>query len=624
MRADARHIAGAKARIGSAGRDAHQMPAFFSSAVRPKGWLHKRWGFRSGLLLILTLCCLAAIPQSARPGTSSLQQIQQLAADQRWQDLAQLLAPIPARSADQDFYYGTALAHLQRYPEAEAAFDAGRRVAPRDPRFPTELAGVAFQQKRYAAAARLLRHALRLDPRDAYANDFLGTVYYLQGNLPASLKYSNRVTPVAKPQITAIRDEPVPSVSPALLDRAFAFSPAATLQLPQFLTTEARLDGLGIFPQYSLDLDARGGPEDAARFDVVFRAAERDGIGPSKLLALGLLLRGLPFQSVNPEVYDIRHQAINFVSMCRWDAQKRRILAQLSGPFEHNPGLGVSLATDLRDEHWAIRNGFAGPAPVLASVGMRHEQATFSLASHAAPWNWSAGAEVSHRDFRSIQPGTVLSPALLARGYQLKQVVSLDATLLRIPEDRFTLSASVSSQAARLWSQPQETFDKLQGSFGWQWFPQPKGDTWETRQLIRAGTTIGAAPFDELYMLGLERDNDLPLRAHIGTRDGRKGSAPLGRAYLLSNWEMDRSIYSNGLTAVRLGPFLDIGKVGKLTDSSPAPAAALALHKWLFDLGAQCKLRVLGVGVAFSYGKDLRTGNNAFYVTVLPKSGPTE
>jgi hypothetical protein len=30
-------------------------------------------------------------------------------------------------------------------------------------------------------------------------------------------------------------------------------------------------------------------------------------------------------------------------------------------------------------------------------------------------------------------------------------------------------------------------------------------------------------------------------------------------------------------------------------------------------MGAQAKLRVLGVGVTFIYGKDLRTGNNAFY-----------
>ena len=97
-------------------------------------------------------------------------------------------------------------------------------------------------------------------------------------------------------------------------------------------------------------------------------------------------------------------------------------------------------------------------------------------------------------------------------------------------------------------------------------------------------------------MLGLERDNNLPLRGHIGTRDGRKGSAPLGRNYFLQNWEMDKSIYSNGLMAVMLGPFID---VGDMTD----PGTAIGSQKWLFDTGAQVKLRVFSTTVAFSYGK---------------------
>jgi len=110
-------------------------------------------------------------------------------------------------------------------------------------------------------------------------------------------------------------------------------------------------------------------------------------------------------------------------------------------------------------------------------------------------------------------------------------------------------------------------------------------------------------------MLGLERDNDLWLRAHIGTRDGIKGSAPLGRSFFLSNWEMDKNVYNNGLLGLKLGPFIDTGKVFDTT-------TALATPKWLCDMGAQAKVSVLGVGVAFSYGKDLRTGNNAFYAQV--------
>ncbi len=136
------------------------------------------------------------------------------------------------------------------------------------------------------------------------------------------------------------------------------------------------------------------------------------------------------------------------------------------------------------------------------------------------------------------------------------------------------------------------------------------------QQQIRSGGVFGQIPFDELFMLGLERDNELSMRAHIGTRDGRKGSAPLGRDYFLSNWEEDKNVWGNGIMAVKLGPFFDTGEI---SDLASGQAAALGSHKWLSDIGVQAKLRVFGSGVVFSYGKDLRSGNNAFYVTMLKR-----
>ncbi len=566
---------------------------------------------RLGIVLVLALLCgcLRAAAQTGPAEVPLAEDARQLAAEQRWQDIALLLGPLPSRSADLNFYYGTALARLERWPEAENAFQAGLRLAPNDPRFPIELAGVAFKQKRYPQAARRMRQALKLAPRDSYANDFLGTVYFLQGNREASLKYWNRV---GKPQVVEVRADPVPQVAPVLLDRAFAFSPAATLQLPEFLATDARIRALGIFPRYQFDLRAR---EDD-RFDVWFRSQERNGFGRTKWEAAFLFLRGLPFLSVHPEFYNFRHEAINFVSIFRWDPQKRRVLAQFSGPFERSAKYRYEVVADMRNENWALTNSFTGPAPTLGSLNLRREALSFALASSASgQWRWSAGAEISHRDFRSIVPGTVLTPALLAKGYQLKQLAQLEATLWRLPERRFTVNAEASSQAARLWSQPQESFEKLQASVGWHWFPRAEGDDYEMQQQFRAGKTFGTVPFDELFMLGLERDNNLPMRAHIGTRDGRKGSAPLGRNYFLATWEADKNIYGNGIVVLKLGPFLDTGKIdaGKITD----PSAALGSHKWLWDTGAQAKLKVFGTGVVFSYGKDLRSGNNAFYLTLL-------
>jgi hypothetical protein len=333
-------------------------------------------------------------------------------------------------------------------------------------------------------------------------------------------------------------------------------------------------------------------------------------LGQTKLEKLFLLFRGLPFLSITPEFYNLRRQAVNFISMYRWDAEKRRVSAELSGPFKGNPKFRYGLLADLRSENWDIRSSFQGPAPLLGSLNMRREAvgATFS-SFESGRWRWSAGGELSHRDFRSVIPGTAFTPSLLAKGYQLKQTAKVDTVLLRLPERRLTIEGGASSQAGRLWSQPSHSFEKVQGSAHLHWFPQSQGDDYEVQHWIRAGNTFGDVPFDELYMLGLERDNDLWMRGHIGTRDGRKGSSPLGRNYFLSNWEADKNVYGNGIFTVKLGPFLDTGKI---TD----PSSGLGSHRWLWDLGAQAKVRVFGVGVIFSYGKDLRSGNNAFYVTV--------
>lgn len=555
----------------------------------------------SVVVFCLLLGRLGALGQAPSP-----QQIDQLLSAHNWAEIVQLLGPVTSRTADQDFAYASALAHLDRLSDAEQVFHNGQRLAPRDPRFPTELAGIAFMRKQYPQAGRLLRRALRLAPRDTYDNDFLGTVYYLEGNIPAALKYWNRAD---KPHLDAVQTDSSLRIAPSLLDSAFAFAPATELMLPQYLDSLTRVRALGIYPQPQFDLRAQSD----GNFTLDFRGEEQNGFGDTKLQALVQTLSELPFQGISPEYDNAAGQAVNIHSLLRWDAQKRRAFADVSGPFEHSAKHRWAFNADLRNENWALRNGFSGVAPVLANLNLRTERLSGTLASFATDrFQWSAGAEVSHRGYRSVEPGGVLTPDLLASGYQLKQLAQVSGAILRIPEHRFSLIAGASSQAARLWSGSPESSEKLQGSLRAHWFPQAQGDDYESQASLRGGRTFGQLPFDELFMLGLERDNNLPMRAHIGTRDGRKGSAPLGRNYLLGSWETDKSVYSNGLMAVKISPFLDMGAVND-------PGTQLGSQKWLYDLGAQVKLRVFSTTVAFSYGKDLRSGNNAFYVSLLPQ-----
>ncbi len=551
-----------------------------------------------GVVLLLTSSCIFA-----ESVANSDDAIKQLFDQGRWPEVVSAIEKMPARSADLDYYYGSALAQLGKWDQARNAFLKGRQLEPNDKRFPIELAGVSFRQKNYSLAVHWLRVGLRLDPHDEYANTFLATIYYLQGNLQAALKYWNRAD---KPKIENVGFDPAPRIRAALLDRAFAFAPGSTLTLPDLLTSETRVRGLDVFPVFDFKLAAR----DDGNFDLAFNAQERNGFGDSKLQALIMTLSGAPYQTIYPAYYNLGNSAVNIVSLLRWDAQKRRAAVTLSGPFRSNPKWRYSLGFDLQNENWAIRDSFTGPAPVLGSLNLRREMVSAQIASFInGRWGWSAGAEVSYRDYRSVDPGTAITPNLLLSGYQLKQTARINYELLRRPEKRFVIESHGTSELARIWSQPSHSFAKLRGEVESQWLPQARGDDYRMQSRLSVGKTFGDAPFDELFMLGLERDNDLWLRAHIGTRDGIKGSAPLGRSYFLSNWEMDKNVYNNGLLGLKLGPFMDTGKMFDTT-------VALATPKWLCDTGAQAKVSILGAGVAFSYGKDLRTGNNAFYAQV--------
>lgn len=564
-----------------------------------RGRIIRSIGFTCFLFAIaLSSYCQSPSPQNE--GSSA--DIKHLFEQERWTDVLREVRASPVRTPDLDYYEGSALAHLERWDEAEQALRTGFEMAPHDKRFPIELAGVAFKQKRLSSAAGWLRRGLRLDPTDSYANDFLGTIFYLQGNLEAALKYWNHI---GKPQIDAVRPEGPLRIRPALLDRTLTFSPASQLRRSDLLTSLARVEGLQVFASSRFQLEAR--PD--GKFDVALNLHERNGWGVNLWQALLSTFSGVTYQTLYPAYFNFRGSAINVTSLVRWDAQKRRLEGVLSGPLHQNPKWRYRVGFDLRNENWSIRDSFTGPAPVLASLNLRREAGGAEIESfHTGTWGWSAGFEFSHRDYRNVLPGSTFTPSLLLTGNQLKQLAGIHYHLLRIPEHRFRLTTAASSQLGRIWSEPAQAFAKLQGSAAASWLPRSEGDDYQTQLRLRSGGITGEVPFDELFMLGMERDNDLWMRAHVGTRDGRKGSAPLGRRYFLTNSEIDKNVYSNGLISVKLSPFLDNGKI---TD----PSGNLGSRHWLWDTGLQAKLRVLGVGLVFLYGKDLRSGNNAFYFT---------
>jgi hypothetical protein len=139
-----------------------------------------------------------------------------------------------------------------------------------------------------------------------------------------------------------------------------------------------------------------------------------------------------------------------------------------------------------------------------------------------------------------------------------------------------------------------------------------EGDRWDLREELRAGKIFGSPPFDDLFVIGMDRDDtDLWMRGHIATRDGRKGSSPVGDSFLLSNTDVLRRVYGNGLMSIHAGPLLDVGKI-------TAPTPGLSSGEWLADAGLEARVTVLHTSLVLSWGRDLRAGKNAFWGTVAP------
>ncbi len=520
----------------------------------------------------------------------------------RWNDVVQAVPESPNVEADLRIYLGLALTQLGRWEEAKKTFKQGLHDYPRDARFLVELAGIAYREKRFAKAEQYLRRSLAIAPEDDYANNFLASIYFLRDNLEAALKYWNRAE---KPKLSDLAFEPRPKLSPLILDRAFSFSRGSTWSRDQFLTTDALLEGLDLFPRRRFYLDAQ--PDGS--FDLKFYGSEKGVWGATKWEGLLSSLRGLPYQSVFPEFYNINGRGLNWRSVVRWDDEKRRASTEIDAPIAENPALRYRVYLQGMNENWNLTDTIAPNtvAAVKLEKAVAGAEVQYILSGH---WQWGAGAEYSYREYRN----PIGIPANVAAAFTNGSAISLRSTiqrsLVRIPEHRFSIDSSATGEIGKFFAAPFDKYARIQGSIQTHWLPEERGDDFETRVSLRAGYTFGDVPFDEFFTLGFDRDNDLWMRGHPGLRDGQKGASPLGRNYVLVNADTDKIIYRGAFFTFRAGPFLDSGDIYD-------PSGSFGSTKWLWDTGIQAKFRIIGsFEFVLGYGKNLRSGQNSFFTTV--------
>src|SRR5712664_1646877 len=354
-----------------------------------------------------------------------------------WEEAARLAQGPADQSPEFDLLAGLALARLEKWDEAKLAFEGGVRKAPGDSRFLVELAGIAYKQKDFRTAKSHLHAALNLKPQDSYSREFLATIYFLEDNLEAALKYWN---PEDKPRLRNVVFEPSLKLKESLRDRAVAFNAPQVLTADALLATQARLDNLGIFSNHRVELS----PADSGNYDATLHLAERNGWGDSKAEGIVSLLSGLPYATIYPEFYNLGRHAVNLTSLARWDPEKRRVSLALSLPLYGDPSLRLRLYADARNENWNLARTFFGAGTPLTNLNMR--RAAAGLEAHSivnGRWSWRAGAELANRNFRNFSGhNSPAERAFFTAATSVAGWLSVERTLLRVPERRFTLDTA--------------------------------------------------------------------------------------------------------------------------------------------------------------------------------------
>jgi hypothetical protein len=133
-----------------------------------------------------------------------------------------------------------------------------------------EEASTAFRSGDLASAKRLSRKS----SDSSLTNEFLATIFFLEDNLDAAIKYWNRN---GAPRLRDVRMDFQSRSDPVLLDHTVGISRATVLRNADYRLARKRLEATGAFSKFTFDLSPAGESE----YDLSLRAAERSTWNPS-------------------------------------------------------------------------------------------------------------------------------------------------------------------------------------------------------------------------------------------------------------------------------------------------------------------------------------------------------
>ncbi len=495
---------------------------------------------------------------------------------------------------DARLYLGIAYAHMKEFQRAEQILrEAGEQYRD-DPRFYNELAGIHLARNNPDEARSALRHALSVDPENAYASDLLATIDMSEGRVQAALRAWNRT---GRPIIDDILHNYYLTFGSWTVRRALAFHPAGVLEYSAWRTTELRLWETGNFANTGLEIEPTPLPN---HYNAIVRTSAKTNGGSD--LVFGLL-KGAPIRTSYFDLSDIRNSGMNFSAQYRWDPNRKRAAGRLKIPLPLPGLLFLDLGDQWRDEKWDLSS--ITRTGTSEDPGFRYKANSLLLRLKSIPhhrFELAAGIEYTNR----ARPRQ--APAFITDRDSAKWTLQ---TTIRLADSRLQTRLDVGGFLARRSILGKLNYSGGTASFANRWEVSRSSQTFLEWRL-KGGTSRGELPLEEYFVLGVDTYSENLLRGHAAFKDGAYGRSPMGTDFVLTNASIERLITVLPLFNTMNIPFLMV-KWEVFVDAAKTfdRSRTFEQGKLWVDIGAGLKLQMPASSFHVVFGQSLRDGSGA-------------
>jgi tetratricopeptide (TPR) repeat protein len=503
-----------------------------------------------------------------------------------------------ASTPDAYLYLGIAYDHLKEFQKSEESLKEGSRRYPQDSRFHNQLADLYLEYNDREAAKSELKQSLVVDPNNNYASDLLATIDMSEGEVQSALRSWNKS---GRPVIDDILHNYYLTFGSWVVRDAVAFHPAGILKYSQWKTTESRLFATENFANVGLEIEPTVVPD---QYDAIVRTTPKTNSISSFLFGI---FKGVPIQTPYVDFWNIGNSGINFNGNYRWETPRRRAAGQLQVPVPIAGLLHVELGSTWRDERWDVSVPIAPPLKPFAKFDYRATAMRIHVKNipHYRV-ELGAGFEYRNRNARGALPQLFTNGLNTAR---------FDAELsLRLIDGQYQNRLNFAGFAARRSVLGDTNFSSGTAELDNR-FTISRDSRTTLDWVIKGGTSRGALPIEDYFLLGLDNNPALPLRGHTAEVHGQYGHGPMGTDFALVNTDLERRLatlpffntFNIPFLVVKWNLFLDGAKTWDRNRIFPN-------SKLLIDTGGGVRFETPTHSLNFIYGRALREGQNTFFV----------